>query len=194
MNIENIKKCLIGEIPFIYSSGWFYGVDVDKINIKEYCKPYRVGRKISSDFPEIISELSKKYSDDDIDRIKNSMIISKEKLTLVCPINNKHQDTVMTIESLTRSYRKYRCKDCCKESRQKDDPVKLKYINNSTNLPKKDNTTVIGDNSEIYIVDILVKSKMYQSVERIGHSGDSSDIIVTLFSGEKKIFTSKNNN
>jgi hypothetical protein len=33
----------------------------------------------------------------DIDRIKNSTINSKEKVTLVCAINDKHDDTVMSI-------------------------------------------------------------------------------------------------
>jgi len=53
------------------------------------------------------------------------------------------------------------------------------------NGQNKDSTS-IGDNTEIYVTNLLVNSKEFSIIDRIGNTGDKTDIIVTLKSGERK--------
>jgi len=53
------------------------------------------------------------------------------------------------------------------------------------NGQNKDSTS-IGDNTEIYITNLLTNSKEFEFVDRVGQIGDKTDIILTLKSGERK--------
>lgn len=69
------------------------------------------------------------------------------------------------------------CKECVIDSRRIHDKHKIELLRNSTRIIKE--SVFIGDNTENYIEDLLIKTSLYKNVEKLGEIGGSGDICIT---------------
>lgn len=74
------------------------------------------------------------------------------------------------------------CKQCFRDSQSPHDKAELEEL--IFRDRSNSNTTItIGDEAEIYVRDLLIKTGKYKDVEKIGHTGADADIRVTHFDG-----------
>lgn len=185
-HIEEIQKCLNGEILTIYSFGWVYGKDFDKIDIKEFSKLRKDKMLFINQFPHLIAEISPnntvKY-----DKLK---CFSPKHLLWSCLKCEDHKDYLGRINNKTDPNKLNQCKQCLADSlRTTPKSVKEEHLANHTkkvNTGKIINYTQIGDDTEIYVMNLLKEHGKFLNVERTGQTGEKADIKITLQSGDKK--------
>jgi hypothetical protein len=71
------------------------------------------------------------------------------------------------------------CKICCIDDSRVHDKEEVKKLLNDKS--EKKSTTKIGEASELYITNLLLETKKYKDVEKIGNGGGNADIKVTHF-------------
>lgn len=99
----------------------------------------------------------------------------------ICPIQKHKYSATMN----SRTADGNGCLTCYHEAMRLVDKIEVKQlIETSYNKNKiKSKTIAVGDKTEEYIVDVLLKENKYKSVSKIGNIGGDSDICVTHFDG-----------
>lgn len=98
---------------------------------------------------------------------------SNQNVWWICPSNGCSYEE--TINNRTRKQSPAGCKECTTDLRRVHDKDELQALKDKKNI----NTTVIGDDTEEFVVDLLKSSKKYKNVEKIGQIGGKADILIT---------------
>jgi len=125
-------------------------------------------------FPELVKEWNYDMNIDiDISKITFS---SHKKVYWKC---DKGHVYLASLNNRTKKNKNSKCLKCSTE---------LKRIHNIDDVNKKIynykpviNTTLIGDESEIYILNLLLNKNIYKDVKRLGNMGSNADISITHF-------------
>jgi hypothetical protein len=115
--------------------------------------------------------------------IKKMTFGSGRKCWWVCN-NSEHPSYLQKINLQVKGTK---CKECRLESIGRSKEIREKEMKNIKNriIDKKYNTTNLGDQMEEFVVQILNKINLYQSVKKLGEMGGKSDIEVVHKNGEK---------
>lgn len=188
-NIEEIEKCMKGVFLTIYSFGWLFGKDFDKIDIKKYSNERngRFKRFLINQFKEIVSEIAPAPDNIGVN-IEKLTYASEKRLTFCCLRNTTHPNYIAAVSTKTeiKTFLKFLgCKRCHLDSiRTYDKDTVDEHIKNY--VPGLDKTAEVGDNSEKYIVEILKTIPEFINIERTGQTGEKCDIKITLDNGQIK--------
>ncbi len=193
-NINDVKikilSCLNNTIKIFNGFGWIYKFKLDNIGINSYINNDKIIDKKRNLFincyPHLIAEWDfQRNTDIDINKITYA---SNKKVWWKCLNNIKHPYYFTKVYHKTCDSSK--CKECYHDSmRIYDKDEKEEHIQKHIEKSKNNlniNTISIGDDIELYITNLLISSKEYNIVDRIGQTGDKTDIIVTLKSGIRK--------
>jgi hypothetical protein len=165
-NIREIIKCLKGEMLYVYSFGWIYEANLDKIDIKKYCedrndKKYKL---FINQYPELVKEVSPNNINLNIETLTYK---SGKRITWICLKNSDHCEYTTSVYNRTNSKNPTGCKNCYLDSVRKfDKKIKQNHIDNY--IPNLKKSVSIGDDSEIFIANLLQDTNFFKKIERTG--------------------------
>lgn len=188
---NQILLCLNNTIKVFNTFGWVYKSKLDKIGIENYIFNDKITDKKNNLLVNLYPQLIAEWDFDKNIGVDINIITygSAKKIWWKCLTNLEHLPYSTTAGHKT--YKNTKCKQCVHDSmRIHDKEEKEKHI--QKHMQKiKDNqivniTCIIGDETEIYIENLLLNSNQFSIIDRIGQSGGKADIIVTLKTGERK--------
>jgi hypothetical protein len=192
-----VQACLRGARPLYNNFGWIYKSELDKIGIENFVAGKITKKLFIHAFPELVKELNAELNKGvDIEKLTHG---SNTKLYWDCKVNPSHPTYDSFLYNRTRSNDFTGCPECKntyigilntqrKEKRlqnpvEKKVPTKEEKAEHIKNYIQKIDNTIIGDETENYITKLLTDTGLFFNVDTIGHSGDHSDVIVTLNDG-----------
>ncbi len=196
-SIKNcIRKCLTGERKLFGNFGWIYKSQLDELTMEKFVKDKKTKKLFVDLFPELVKELNPILNKDiDISKLTYG---SNTVLYWDCFVDKTHPTYDTVLYDRTRPNGPSGCPECGRESiklhnsqRPKVEKEKVvitkeekaEYIKNY--VQKVDNV-IKGDKIEKYVENLLVLTSKFSEIERVGNTGDATDIIVTLNSGIRK--------
>lgn len=104
---------------------------------------------------------------------------SSKRITWCCLRNSDHDEYTTAVCNRTNSKNPTGCRNCHLDSVRKIDKIiKQNHIDNY--IPNLKKSVSIGDDSEIFIENLLVNTNFFKKIERTGQTGEKADIKVTL--------------
>jgi len=191
-NISSVKNqilsCLNNTIKVFNGFGWIYKSKLDKTGIENYILndkiPDKKGNLLVNRYPHLIAEWDfEQNTGIDINTVTFGC---GKKVWWKC-LRHPPYFTHVYI----KTSRNGKCKECIHDSLRKHDKDEKEehikqHIEKRKNNQVVNTTCAIGDNTEVYIENLLRNSNEFLIIDRVGQSGDNTDIIVTLKSGERK--------
>lgn len=108
---------------------------------------------------------------------------SSVKLYWLCVNDITHQSAHTSPSSKFRKERITGCKECANDKMRIHDKELVKNIRNRVPGSEYIESTVIGDDTETYILNLLKSTNKYKNVEKIGNLGGKADIKIEFFDG-----------
>jgi hypothetical protein len=147
-------------------------------------KKIKNGNLFIDNFPELVKEWDhNKNIGIDINTIKYGAQVFVD---WICPINKHEYSAKMNARTADLSG----CLICSQESNTIINQEKLESFRNESyekdKLEQNKKSTDIGDESENFIVQLLLETNKFKNVEKIGNIGGDSDITVTQFDDSVK--------
>jgi len=165
---------------------YHYGrmINGEKIETREIpltTKKIKTGNLFIVNFPELVNEWNhNKNIGIDINSITYG---SQEMIDWICPIKKHEYCAKMNARTADGNG----CLTCYIESNKIINQEKLETFRNESyekdklkQIDKVKETYDIGDETEEYIVELLLETKKFKNVEKIGNIGGESDITITL--------------
>lgn len=139
-------------------------------------------------YPELIKEW---------DFVKNETIIDISSISYSshinvywkCIKNKEHIKSFLSPNCRIKKETINGCKECKYDAIRVHDKNELNFIRENKNSKK--NTSKIGDNTENFIVHLLIRTKLYKNVKKIGNIGGNGDIEITHFDDSINFIQSK---
>lgn len=195
---DGIKKCLQGTRDSYNRYGWIYESQLEQVGIKEFVRGKKVKKLFVEAFPKLVLELNIELNAGiDIMKLTHG---SNEKLWWNCLVKKEHPPYQTPLYDRTRRNSASGCPQCgndrikiaLSERKNKKLPKEPKIATKEEkeshikNYVQKVDNTIVGDETEIYIEKLIFQTGNYSEVERIGHKGDHTDIIITLANNNVK--------
>ena len=173
-----IKPCIRGRRETAYGYNWVEGSH--NMNFDQYFIDHRPDNLLVDVHPELVAQWNyEKNIGVDIGSIAYG---SDTKVWWLCPLGHNSYDCSLNNRTAKSSPRG--CPECGLDiNRCHDKKEKEEYIKNRGNGVS---TTLVGDETEDYVVNLLKSSGQFLDIIKTGHTGDNADVIITLNSYVKK--------
>lgn len=145
---------------------------------------YPRGTLLFDAFPHLLKELAYAENEHLSFDIATLSYASHKQIYWKCP-KNIHPAYPAAIHNKTR-IEPTSCPMCSHDLTRKYDKNTQQESVKEWQLQKTNINTLKGDQTELYVMNLLQKSNSFLAVQRIGQTGDKADLIITLFSGIQK--------